>query len=626
MIGYPIANSAQAIDSEATPQGSEDTKDQELFDFNFPKETEIVTIVKRISKIMNKNYIWDSKVKGKIRIIAPRPVSKDIAYQLFISSLNTLGLTTLSTGKVEKIINQKYANFHSPLHQELATLPKSDEHLTILVNLKYANAKQLATMLKKVSDSKSIIEEPSGNSIILSGSGRDLSKISKIIDFVDVKKRQSLFVAIPVKYSSASYLSQKLLDIYSGSKKNKSTSKNIRIIPFENLQMVGVIGTKEKIKSIKETMNRLDQLQKGGGRTSQFNIIPIEFVEAKSIIANIQSVVSANQKSRLSKQSHKNPMSFKATAHEETNSILLIGESEDLAKAEFIIRKLDRQQPQVFIQADILEISANHSFKINSSILAGVESNNTNILTSWEAGGIVSSAGLNQDITGESESSTPGSVYASSPGITMAALSQSGIQVGGLSLKPGALINYIKSNAETRVLSSPTLLTLNNEEASLSVGYDYFYKSNSIKDDGSYQNKLEKEVIEIGLSVTPKINESDSLTIDIDMHADEIGSITDGLPQISKRKTKQTIILKSGQTSVIAGLQTVRTLKNTSKIPFLGDIPLIGKIFSKMNNSSSEGQIVIFITPFLIRNAKDMDKLSQQKYKKYGKFLEKSQN
>ena len=594
-----------------------ETSDNELVDMHYPTATEITAIAKKVSKSLNINFLWDTKIKGKIQIISPNPVPKDVAYELFMSALDTLGLATTKSGKLTKIINQKEVFLHHKIYKNGDTLPNSDKFITAYIPLKFADAKLLSTKFSRIANPKTILVLENNNAFILNGPSVIVEKIMTLIKFVDIKNLQTQFKIISLEHSSASYIADKINQLII-SKKTQIDNSAFKVIAFDHLNSVGIVGNPQKITELKSIIKSMDLAQKDSTTPTSIKVRTLDYVNSKKISTSILSLLAAKKKSNTSSN-------FKIVAHEDTNSIVYTGNKADLDTVDYLIAKLDKPRKQVLIQLNILEINANHKFTMSSSMIAGASGKN-DILTTWEPGSISGLATANatesiQNISSDSESSL---ANAFSSDFTIAAIANTGVNVLGLgTLSPGALINFIKTNDETRVISSPYLLTLNHEEAHLVVGQQFLYSS---FDKKTNNQKIIKEPIELNLTITPNINTGENVVLDIELETSDIARITKDLPQINKRKTKQKLSVKNKQTSIIAGLSSNAESEIINGVPFLSKIPLIGRLFTNKVEMTNLKQIVIFLTPYIIDKDTDLSSIYKEKNEPFSKFLIKSQN
>lgn len=628
--------------ADAVPPG------QELVNMDFPELTDIKDIIKAVALWTGKNVILDRKISGKVQIISPRRVTKEEAYQAFLSALNVLDLTTVETGKIIKIMPVRKAvkgNLKTFLGSSYT--PKTDEVITQIVPLKYIDAKKIKTTLSRVVSTNSMITYEPTNTLIISDSGYKVRRILDIIELLDVKGQQPQVAIVPIKYSDAKSVGKKVKEIYQVSQsKGKSTRsyRSYKIIVDERSNSVVIYGPPLTINEVKALVKKFDVRLDDPSKQSSIHIRPLDYADAKKLASTLSSLASAGSKnsslrrapilSRSKSSKRSDPVSanlsgigsgVKITADEASNSLLITGSRAAYDAVDSIIRKLDRRRKQVFVEADILDLNIKSGFNFKSSIFAGYgnpEGNGSKIATTWEA------AGVAPLVAGSAEGSTTtakevASAFASD--MTIGVLSGAKIDIPGIgTFSPGALIKMIKTDDNTKVLASPHILTSNNEEAMISVGETVFYKTSETNPtSGTPIPKTEKENVNLTLSLKPNISNSHDVTLAIDLDADSLAGIdaaTNAL-KINKRKTKQNVTVRNGQTVVISGLVTHREVESFSKVPLLGDIPILGWLFRNTMTESAQSSLVIFLTPHVIYGPDDLASIYKEKIKERDELI-----
>jgi len=315
-----------------------------------------------------------------------------------------------------------------------------------------------------------------------------------------------------------------------------------------------------------------------------------------------------------------------------TNSLLITGSRAAYQTINSLIRKLDLRRSQVFVESDILDINMDNNFRFGSSIFGGRGGpSNTAIATGWQAGQL---APL---IAAQAASNVPGAQVVSTQTVTQAAapfademtigiLSGKQVSIPGLgTFSPGALIKMMKQDSNARVLSTPNILTSNNEEAQIVVGQTLYFVSREITPStGAIANRPEKVDVDLTLAVKPNISQSDYVTLQVTIESNSIQTVdpTTGLPLLNKRKSKQIVTVKNMQTVVVSGLVQTTEIKSYQKIPLLGDIPLLGFLFRNQTSRKQRNNLMIFLTPHIIHGADDLAAIYKKKVDERDEFLQ----
>lgn len=615
---------------------------RELVNMDFPELTDIKDIIKAVSLWTGKNVILDRQVHGKIQIISPKQVTKEEAYQAFLSALNVLNLTPVETGKVIKILPVRAAlkdNLKTYMGSQYT--PRTDEVITQIVPLKYIDAKQIRSTLSRIVSSNAIIAYEPTNTLIISESGFKVKRILDIIQLLDVQTQQSQVAIVPIKYSDAKSIADKVRQIFTGGGSKKGNSYHTyKILTDERTNAVIIFGPPRTIKDVRNLVRKFDIKIDDGSRQASIHVRPLDYADAKKLASTLSSLMSGNKTTRNGLRSSVRSNSrttkeaapsvadlgdgVKISADESSNSLLITGSRAAYEAVNSIVRKMDIKKSQVFIETDILDIGINNNFSFGTSIFAGLPTNYKNV-TGWEAGTvgplILGSAqgDSNQSVSAAEVSKTFGTEF------TFGVLAGDSIDVPGIGkITPGGLIKMIKTDANTRVLSSPHILISNNEEGLFSSGKRIFFRSAEASETtGVITPKVEKEDVSLSLTIKPNISYSDYVTMKIELDADSLGG-TDpgtGLPIISKRQTTQTVTVKNGQTVVISGLVETTEREVYRKIPLLGDLPLLGWLFRNSALEKTKSNLVIFVTPNIVHGPQDLSAIYKKKLEERDQML-----
>jgi general secretion pathway protein D len=471
------------------------------------------------------------------------------------------------------------------------------------------------------------------------------------LELLDVQGQQPQVAMVPIKYSDAKSISDKVRDILqvSKSKSSKGSSyHSYKILTDERSNSVVVFGPPRTIKDIRALVKKFDIQLEDPSRQASIHVRPLDYADAKKLAATLSALASSGSSKsslrrppsrsskRTSSKSSKPALAdlgdgVKITADESSNSLLITGSRAAYEAVNSIIRKLDIRRSQVYVEADILDISTTNDFKFGTSIFAGKGAGNSNkIITAWEAKGMTpllaaQAAAASGTATGATTLRDAAGVFASD--MTIGILSGTAVTVPGLgTFSPGALIKMLKADANTKILSSPHILTSNNEEAVISVGETIFFQSGDVSGGSGIAvatPKVEKEKAALTLSIKPNISHSSYVTLNIDLEADTIDGIDPitKLPKLNNRKSKQIVTARNGQTIVISGLVSNTEYESFSKIPLLGDIPILGWLFRNSITKSIKKNLSIFLTPHVIHGADDLALIYKTKIKERDEFL-----
>jgi general secretion pathway protein D len=625
--------------AEAIPPG------QELVNMDFPEPTEIKDIIRAVALWTGKNVILDRNVSGKIQIISPKRVTKEEAYQAFLSALNVLQFTTVETGKIIKIMPIRSAikgNLRTFLGSKWT--PLTDEIITQIVPLKYVDSKSIQNTLTRIISPNSIVAYEKTNTLIISDSGYKVRRILDILDLIDVQGQQPQVAFVPIRFADAKTIVDRVTEILKANSSGGGSYGVFKLMLDERSNSVVVFGPPRTISDVQSLIKKFDIELDDPSRQASIHVRPLEYADAKKIATTLSSLAQGNKK----KPGFSAPVlqsgggdkgsrdtgsataelddNTKITADESSNSLLITGSRAAYQSVNSIIRKLDVRRSQVFVEADILDLTVDNRFQFGTSIFGGTKAGQNPVITTWQGKDLAGVIGASAVDTKPTVATATASAQALGGDLaTIGILSNTKVNIPGIGeISPGALIKMIKSDTNTRVLSSPHIMTANNEEAKIVVGEKIFFKSSEANaTTGVSIPKVEKEDVDLSLSIKPNISNSNYVTMKVDIEASNPDFDPETkLPRIKKRKTSQVMTVKNAQTVVVSGLVASQESEAFQKIPLLGDIPILGWLFRNSTLLSRTSNMVIFITPHIIHGAEDLAAIYQTKVKERDEYME----
>lgn len=627
----------------------------ELINISFPEPTDIKDIIKAVSMWNEKTIILDDRsISGKVQILSSKDTTKEEAYQIFLEALNTVGLTTVETIDIIKVV--KHANAkrdNLPTYHGNSWAPRTGEFITQVVPLKYVLAKDVSLILSRMFPTNSIIAYEPTNTLIVSDTGNQIQRILDILALLDVQKQQPKIMIVPIKYSDPKTVASKVKEILKGQSSLASSSgyNSFKILTDDRTSSVIIFGPPRTLDDIKKLVKTFDIEVADPAMEATIHVRPLNYADAKDLSSTLSSLIDSGGKntrkyssdiySSSSTSSSSGEASVaalsegvKISADEATNSLIITGSRAAYNALNVIIRKLDKQRSQVYIKVDIIEMTSRDDFNFGMSLLgaAGMQ----------EGQPLGSIFGFNAD-SGASSLLGAQALAAGDKGVSIDALKaikdtfSSNLKVGllgpslsipglGDNIRPGLLIDILKTDGNSKILQTPQILTQNNAEATVVVGEKRTYKTDSQNANGIVSSKVEKEDVDLTLTIKPHISSySDFVTMNINLDANNITGKdpTTNAPEVAKRKTKQLVTVKNNQTVVISGLLSQEESETFSKIPLLGDIPLIGMLFRKSRTEKKQKNLIMFITPHVIHGPGDLAAIYKAKLDERDEFMKK---
>lgn len=667
----PTANSQSAPTAAPPQQGGEpkvsfaDAQPEDITDANFPDmidsfdypNAEIMDVVKAISKLTGKNFIIDRGVTGKISIIAPTRITKAEAYRAFLSALAINGFTIVPSGKFLKIRPVDKAKLDNIETYGGAYYPNSDQLITRIVHLKYISAEEIFNKLRGVfTRSGEVSAYQQTNSLIITDFGSNVERVMRILTQLDVPTFEEQLEVIHVQHAKAKDLAELIEQILNkGEKTPKGGAPSFRtsaprfggpdaqktesyfVIPDERTNALIVVGNKQGISKITKLIKRLDY-RLSAEESSKVHVYYIRYGEAEAI-ANVLSGIakdsaaqqkdgaggagSRDVKVGMAPATPAEPIfggDVKVVADKTNNSLIITANQQDYKQVRMILDKIDIQRDQVYVEAIILEMTSydRDEFKPNFYVFGD---------SSGNARQGFRSGPLPLDPQNDS-----GLVLGFASGDDVTLKLPNGITATVKSLT--GFLNLLKSNTKTNILSTPQIMALDNEDAEIEVGDNVPIGADTVNTAAGSTTSIKREKATIKLKIKPFISpDSDMVHLKIDQKVVQLTKnlvdaeqIAKAAAQLTERSLLTNIVLTSGDTAVLGGLMKDRVTETVTKVPLLGDIPILGWLFKSKEDQTEKVNLLVFITPKIIRTRRERIDLMGQKLNDRIDFVKKRLN
>ncbi len=572
-------------------------------------DVEVISFIKIIGKETGRTFVFSSKdLKNKrITLISEQTFSSDEAFRIFESVLNINHLSTLEEGKVTRIISSKEAkNATTPIFKDDNAL-HAGAFVTRVIPVKHLDVRTVRSNLAPlISKNALLVANENANVLILRDTKENTNRFADIVNSIDkidhVLSSVNLDL-ITLSHANAVETAALLTKIFDQkAKKGTIASAKLKVVADKrtnNLVLVGHPATLEKIKELVFQLDNKIETDEGNIR-----VYPLKNANAKKIADVLQKIVTT-----LKSAKKQQPSSTPSTIIPDipSNSLVIYADQAEFPTLESVIRKLDIERAQVFIQALIMEV------RLNKSLELGVE---------WQAAGKTSSGGT--DVIG-----SVGGVGATGRPKTLSEISSAGasgavvgiiggpISFGGAEYSTfDAFIKAMEQDTEIDILSNPQILTLNNEEAEIKVG-EIIPTVGSTSTDANGKETINIQYKEVGISlkITPQINANNAIELKIDENSSnviegKIGAFDQGAITTLNRSLKTKVVVDNGQTIVLGGLISDEVTNVETKTPCLGDIPILGWLFKTRSTGTKKTNLLIFLTPQVVRNQEDLKKVS----------------
>ncbi len=571
------------------------------------KNADIRAFIEFVAGFSGKNFLVDNRVKGKVTIVSPSPISQEHAYEVFLSVLEVNGFATVPGASITKIVpraESKQKALPVRLNQGVA----DDSMVTQVIKLRYADAQQLVALIRPlISPNSHLVAYPRGNMLLLTDSASNIKRIQRIMHLLDRKDAVGVQL-FTLKHASADKLATTLTSLYAANTPGAQKGA-VKALAHQPGNMLIVVAAPQIINEVASVIERLDIAPESD--SGRLQVRYLKHANAEDVAKVINELVGG-QTAATAKPGQAKPLfagDVKVVADAGTNALLITADPSDIKAVSRIIDRLDIRRRQVLVEALIVEVSGNAIERF------GVE---------WMASGGVGAGVQNfQNIqpvgtalTTNAQAATPVSTS-----LALTAAAPSGLTLGVINqaLSIGALLQAMQSDTDANVLSTPNLLTMDNEEAEIVVGKNVPFITGQSSTQGGVTNPfqtIERKDVGLTLRVKPQISEGDSVRLEIYQEISSVDGATAGGGGLttSKRSIKTVVLANDRQMIVLGGLMRDDKTAAVQKVPCLGAIPLFGEPFKFTENQMTKTNLMVFLKPIIIKNASQIEEITDHKY------------
>ena len=670
----------------------EDIRKKARYSIYFDK-VEIEKLVQTVSDATCKTFILPENLRGKISIIGPEngkvEVDAEQFYAAFLAALDSNSLAVYPHGRFLKIVDKQRAKqFPIPtITDPTEPYTLNEQMITRMFKVKYVEIEQLRGVLQQ-------LVTPSGDTIpfqpdtiIVNDLGSNMHRLEKIVEQLDVRSASDEIRVVQIKYATAQEIADKIQKLFESKAPRPGQRPGTiappppppgksppggppgavgdtasagggpatlsQLIPDERTNKLIIIASPAAFVRIMSLLGEIDIPISGEGR---INVYPLENANAEDMASTLQSLAQGTSNRpkvpppSAPQGAPRGPVTaaelfageVKITADKSTNSLVIIASQNDFRSLIRVIEKLDIPRRQVFVEAVIMEVNLDRNAEFGVGLHSGYS-----LKTDQGALPVLFGTKLGGGATPPSFSLLNlagfGGFLAGLQGPVIPELSKLGIDIPSF----GLVLHAMQQSSDVNVLSTPHLLTSDNEEAEITVGQNVPFQAGFSPSSvgglggltgaagvnpglaaglgglGSLFAPITRQNVELKLSVKPQINESDFIRMVISEQTEEIASTDKVLgPTTSKRSAKTTVVAKDQQTVVLGGIMQERTIEGTSKVPFLGDLPILGHLFREETTKKVKTNLLLFLTPYIIRDQGDFRRIFERKMRERQQFVE----
>jgi general secretion pathway protein D len=595
------------------------------------KDADIQVLIATVSEITGKNFIIAPGVQGKVTVVSATPMKPDEIYDTFLSVLRVNGYAAIASGNMIKIVPEATAQQDGSGGLDGNRLHESDEIVTRIIPVKHVSASELVPILRPLMpQGAQLIAHPGSNSLVISDRAGNVARLASIIGRIDTVSDSGVEM-IPLQHANAAEIARTLTQL-SDVKGGELAADQPRVFADERTNSILLSGGKSGRLRLRALITHLDTPIASGGET---NVIYLHYASAKDLVPILRGVAATltNEapagKAAAGAEGSAGGDNTIATiqAHEDNNALIITAPPPVFRSLQDVVRRLDVRRAQVLIEAVIAEVSEETANELGVQWQLPLGGDGDHVI-----GGTNFSSG-NSSAAGNNILDAAINPLGVGNGFNLGYVNGT-VTVGGIKIfQLGALVTALRSNGKNDVLSTPSVMTLDNQEAIIKVGQEvpfltgaYQTTASSTVTSGSggasttgianpFQT-IQRKDVGITLTVTPHINEGDSVKLEIHQEVSSLAPPVSGASDLvtNKRELQTTVLIKDDSVLVLGGLISDSVKDNNQSVPGLGRIPLLGNLFRYRSNDHEKQNLMVFLHPRILRDAATESSVSSEKY------------
>ncbi len=575
------------------------------------RDAEITSLIATVSEITGRNFIIDPRVSGKVNVISNRPMNADEVYDVFLSVLRVNGFAAVGAGNIIKIVPEALAS------QDAPAAPGSsapDALVTRIVPVNHLSPAELVQLLRPlVPQSAQLLPHPTSSTLLIADRAANVDRIQALIARLDQASATEVEV-VPLQHANAAEVVRTLSLLQPNGASDGSANK---LAADERTNSILIAGDRGKRLRLKALIAHLDTPLSG---SETLQVIYLRYADAEQLVPILETALATFGGRPADGEGDSKPA---IQAHQETNSLVINAPPAVFRDLKEVVRQLDIRRAQVLIEALIAEVSDNIAREIGVQWQATNDDFNGSGLiggTNFPSGGGIINATLN-----------PGAL-AGQAGLNLGYV-RGTVAIPGLDgefLQLGALVRALAADTASNVLSTPSTMTLDHQEATLSVGQEVPFLTGQYASTGTTTTTggqsgvvnpfqtIDRKEVGLKLRVTPHINEGDSVVLDIDLEVSSLapsnqqGAAVDLITNTRKLTTR--VLVRDRAMLVLGGLTSEQLTDSVQKVPGLGSIPVVGNLFKYRSSNKERRSLMIFLTPSIARDSATEALISSEKY------------
>ena len=559
------------------------------------KDADIQQIIEAVGAVTGKNFIIDPRVKAQVTMVSSTPMSADAFYEAFLSILQVYGYVAVPSGSVIKILPDANARQLPGWEGAAENNRRADDIVTQVVLVENVAAAQLVPILRPlIPQYGHLAAHPASNMLIISDRAANVDRIISIIRRID-KSSDEEYEVIRLTHASASETVRVVSSLQQATAGEGGGGRRTTIVADERTNSVLVSGDKADRLRLRTLIAHLDTPLEEGGDT---RVRYLRYADAIELATKLETQYGG---APATDGGPPTASEISIWADEQTNALVITAPPKTMRSMMGVIDKIDIRRAQVLVEAIIVEVSAQKGAELGITWAAYNEGNfvgGTNF-PALTPGVVGLGSALSTD--GSSAADVAGAI-ADGINLGVGRISDSGTSFV-------ALLQALEADADTNIMATPTLVTMDNEEAEINVGQEVPFVTGSFTNTGAAAGSVnpfqtvEREQVGLKLKITPQINEGDAVLLEIDQEVSSLATSTAAVDLITNNRTVTTsVIVNDGGTLVLGGLIQDELRDVEQRVPILGSIPLIGALFRADRTELVKTNLMVFIKPTILRD------------------------
>jgi general secretion pathway protein D len=586
------------------------------------KDADIRQIIEAVSEVTGQNFIVDPRVKADVTMLSSTPMSPEAFYEAFLSILEVNGYVAVPSGDVTKIMPDANARQMAGAGLTDAAGRPRDEFVTQVVKIKNVAAAQLVPVLRPlVVQAGHLAAYPPSNVLIISDRAANVSRILRIINRIDQAGDDEIEV-IPLENASASEVVRTITSLNQATGRTGEGGSPLGLVADERTNSLLISGDMDARLRLRALVTHLDTPLDEGGNTQ---VIYLRYADAEELSASLKEQATQQIQSQGGQAggapaaggggggaNRLRPEDVIIWADAATNALIITAPPEIMRTLRQVIAKLDIRRAQVLVEAIIAEVAYDKAAELGVSwVIDGSDDGNivgiTNFSSALNVRDVAPGAAALASNDSDGEAGLGQALAAIPNGMSLA-----GGRFGDSGTNWAVIVRALLGDATTNVLSTPSIVTMDNEEAEIKVGQQVPFLTGQFTNTGAAQGSvnpfqtIQREDVGLTLKITPQINEGNAVVLDVDLEQSSLsGQIASALAVdlvTNQRSITQKVIIEDGDILVLGGLVGDELIEIDEKVPLLGDIPLLGSLFRSQSAQTTKRTLMVFLRPVILED------------------------